>query len=174
MKSGDSIPTVYTRILWAFSCPIAESRLVVLPTSSPSVSSTTRAAPSADPRTCATAATRASLIRVPSASFGGFASTASICLRFVVSGRATVGFVLKKTTESGWPGLRAANARAACIADLIDPFMLFDASIRRTVPIPSAEADERTLRFFTGLPSSVTFTSSVVSAEPRGWVSVRT
>ena len=95
-------------------------------------------------------------------------------LGFVVSGRATVGFELKNTTESGWPGLRAAKARAACMADLIDPFMLFDASISRTVPMPSAEADERTLRFFTGLPSSVTFTSSVVSAELRGSVSVRT
>ena len=75
-------------------------------------------------------------MRVPSASFGDFASTAWTALRSVVSGRATVGFALKNTTESGWPGFRAANARAACIADLIDPFMLFDASIRSTVPMP--------------------------------------
>ena len=61
------------------------------------------------------------------------------------------------------PGSGAANALAACIADWIDPFMLLDESIRRTVPIPDAEAEERTLRFLTGLPSSVTFTSSVVS-----------
>ena len=40
--------------------------------------------------------------------------------------------------------------------------MLFDESIRRTVPIPDAEAEERTLRFLTGFPSSVTSTSSVV------------
>ena len=146
----------------------------MLPTSSPSVSSTTRAAPSVEPRTCATAATSASLIRVPSASGGDFASTASRALRLVVIGRATVGFELKNTIESGWPGLRAANARAAFMAELIDPFMLFDASIRRTVPIPSAEADERTLRLFTGLPSSVTFTSSLVSTEPRGSVNVKT
>ena len=34
--------------------------------------------------------------------------------------------------------------------------------------MPSADADESTLRFFTGLPSSVTLTSSVVSARlPR-------
>jgi hypothetical protein len=115
----------------------------------------------------------ASLIRVPRRAPAA-SSTAVTALRSVVIWRATVGFLLKKTTESGCPGLRAANARAAFIAESIDPFMLFDESIRRTVPIPSAEADERTLRFFTGLPPSVTFTSPVVSAEPRGWVSVRT
>ena len=111
---------------------------------------------------------------MPSASFGGFASTALICFRSVVSGSATVGFTLKNTTESGWPGFRAANARAASIAELIDPFMLFEASIRSTVPMPSAEAADSTLRFLTGLPSSVTLTSSAVSAESRFSASVRT
>ena len=38
---------------------------------------------------------------VPSASFGGFASTALIFARSVVSGSATVGFALKKTTDNG-------------------------------------------------------------------------
>ncbi len=80
---------------------MAESRVVMLPTSSPSESSTMRAAPRAEPRTCATAAASASKARVPSASFGGLASTASTALRSVVSGRATVGLTLKKTTESG-------------------------------------------------------------------------
>ena len=146
----------------------------MLPTSSPSVSRTTRAAPSAEPRTCATAATSASLIRVPSASFGGFASIAWTALGLVVKGSATVGFELKNTIESGWPGFREAKVCAARIAELIDPFMLFDESIRSTVPIPSAEAEERTLTLSTGLLSSVTFTSSVVSAELRGFGSVRT
>ena len=41
--------------------------------------------------------------------------------------------------------------------------MLFEASIRSTVPIPSADAAVRTARFFTGLPFSVTVTSSVDS-----------
>ena len=104
---------------------------------------------------------------VPSASFGGFASAAWTFFRSVVSGRATVGRELKNTTESGWPGLRAANARAAAIADPIEPFMLFEASISRTVPMPSAEADDSTLRFLTGLPFSRTLTSCVVSAEVR-------
>ena len=40
-------------------------------------------------------------MRVPSPSFGAFASTALICFLSVVSGRATVGLLLKKTTESG-------------------------------------------------------------------------
>ena len=111
---------------------------------------------------------------VPSASFGGFARTAVILARSVVSGSATVGFALKKTTDSGCPGFRAANARAACMAASIEPFMLFEESIRSTVPMPSADAAESTLRFSTGLPSSVTVTSSVVSAESRGSVSVRT
>ncbi len=96
------------------------------------------------------------------------------CLGSVVSGRATVGFELKNTTESGWPGFRAANARAACIAALIDPFMLLEASIRSTVPMPSPDAEESTERFSTGLPFSVTVTLSVVSAGFRGSGSVRT
>ena len=43
------MPTVKTRIFCASSCARAESRLVMLPTSSPSESRTTRAAPSAEP-----------------------------------------------------------------------------------------------------------------------------
>ena len=152
---------------------MAESRVVMLPTSSPSESSTMRAAPSAEPRTWATAAASASKARVPSASFGGLASTASTALRSVVSGSATVGLTLKKTTESGCPGFCAANARAACIAPSIEFFMLFEASIRSTVPIPCEDADVSTARFFTGLPFSVTFTSSVESGGLRGAGSVR-
>jgi hypothetical protein len=102
------------------------------------------------------------------------ASTALICFWSVVSGNATVGFTLKKTTDRGCPGFRAANARAASMAELIEPFMLFDASISSTVPMPSAEAAERTLRFLTGLPSSLTVTSSVVRTEPLASGSVRT
>ena len=60
------------------------------------------------------------------------------------------------------------------MAESIDPFMLLEESIRSTVPMPSADAAERTLVFWTGLPSSVTVTSSVVSAESRGSASVRT
>ena len=89
-----------------------------------------------------------------------------ICLVFVVSGRATVGLRLKKTIESGWPGFRAANVRAAAIADLIEVRMLFDASMSSTVPMPSADAADSTLRFLTGCPPSVTVTSSVVRALP--------
>ena len=75
MKSGDSMPTVNTRIFCSWSCEMAESIVVTLPTSSPSESSTMRAAPSAEPRTCATAAASASKTRVPSPSFGALAST---------------------------------------------------------------------------------------------------
>ena len=60
MKSGDSMPTVKTRIFSLWSCEIAASGVVTLPTSSPSERTTTRAAPSAEPRTCATAAASAS------------------------------------------------------------------------------------------------------------------
>ena len=109
---------------------------------------------------------------VPSASFGAFARTAATFLRSVVSGSATVGRALKKTTERGWPGFRAANARAAAIASSIEPFMLFEESIRSTVPMPSAEADESTLRFLTGFPFSVTLTVSVVSGAAGFWGSV--
>ncbi len=113
-------------------------------------------------------------MRVPSASFGAFASAAWTAFRSVVNGRATVGLELKNTTEIGWPGFRAAKARAACIAAWIDPFMLLEASISSTVPMPSAEAEDSTARFFTGWPFSVTVTSSVVSAGLCGLGSVRT
>ena len=174
MKSDDSMPTVNTRMPCAWSCEIAASSVVTLPTSSPSESTTTRAAPSAEPRTCATAAASASHRRVPSARGGALASAACTCFGSVVSGRATFGVALKNTTDSGWPGLRAANARAACMAAWIEPFMLLEASIRSTVPRPFAEADESTARFSTGVPSSVTVTSSVVRAGLRGSGSVRT
>ena len=52
--------------------------------------------------------------------------------------------------------------------------MLFDESISRTVPMPCAEADDRTLRFFTGFPFSVTLTSWVVRADVWSPGSVRT
>jgi hypothetical protein len=110
---------------------------------------------------------------VPSPSFGALASTACTFLRSVVSGSATVGLALKNTTDRGCPGFRAAKARAAAIAESIDPFMLFDESIRSTVPMPSADAEESTLRSCTGLPFSVTLTSSAVSAEAGLLDSVR-
>ena len=110
---------------------------------------------------------------VPSASFGGFASTLATWSGSVVSGSATVGFALKNTTDSGCPGLRAVNARAAAIAEAIEFLMLFDVSISRTVPIPFAAAADWTATPSIGLPSSVTVTSLFVST-PRGSANVRT
>ena len=110
---------------------------------------------------------------VPSASFGGFASTLATWSGSVVSGSATVGFALKNTTDSGCPGLRAVNARAAAIAESIEFLMLFDVSISRTVPIPFAAAADWTATPSTGLRSSVTVTSLFFST-PRGSANVRT
>jgi hypothetical protein len=111
---------------------------------------------------------------VPSPSFGDVASAAFTAAWSVVNRWATEGFELKNTTDRGCPGFRAANTRAAAIAEEIFDFMLFDESISSTVPIPFADAEENTLTFCTGLPFSVTFTSADVSGCLRGASSVST
>ena len=53
--------------------------------------------------------------------------------RSVVSGSATVGFAVEEDDRERLARVAAANARAACIAASIEPFMLFEESIRSTV-----------------------------------------
>ncbi len=106
---------------------------------------------------------------VPSDVTGVFATAAASSAPSVVNSASTVSSGPNTTTETGMFGFRSfRNARAAAIAPCSGaPFMLFEASIRRSAPV-AAPPGGTTASPETGPPFSETSTPAVVSARRSG------